>query len=80
MIFYITYYIHTIQCTTLFYILHCILHYIIHYSTRQKGWRRMVLFGLTFNPSGIEVLDLVESVKLTEKVPTEMKKLVRIIL
>ena len=39
----------------------------------------MVLFGLTFNPSGIEVLDLVESVKLTGKVPKEMKKLVRIL-
>ena len=37
----------------------------------------MVLFGLTFNPAGIEVLDLLESIKLSKSVDESMKILGR---
>ena len=42
---------------------------------RRKGWRRMVLFGLTFQPAGINILDSLEALKLTKQVDSEMKKL-----
>ncbi len=44
-------------------------------SNRRKGWRRMVLFGLTFQPAGIKILDSLEALKLTKQVDNEMKKL-----
>jgi hypothetical protein len=44
-------------------------------QNRKKGWRRMVLFGLTFQPSGIKVLDTLASIKMLGQVPAEMKKL-----
>ena len=33
-------------------------------ANRNKGWRRMVLFGLTFQPSGIKVKDTFEAIKM----------------
>ncbi len=44
-------------------------------ASRRRGWRRMVLFGLTFQPSGINVLDSLESLKAAQTVDPEMKKL-----
>ena len=44
-------------------------------ENRRRGWRRMVLFGLTFQPSGINVLDSLESLKAAKAVDPEMKKL-----
>ena len=44
-------------------------------ENRRKGWRRMVLFGLTFQPSGIKVMDTLESIKALDRVSPEMKKL-----
>ncbi len=44
-------------------------------ENRRKGWRRMVLFGLTFQPSGINVLDSIQSLKAAKSVDPEMKKL-----
>lgn len=44
-------------------------------ANRRKGWRRMVLFGLTFQPAGINVLDTLESIKMLKNVPSEMRKL-----
>jgi len=44
-------------------------------ENRKKGWRRMVLFALTFQPSGIKVTDTFEAIKMLDKVPNEMKKL-----
>lgn len=46
-------------------------------ANRRKGWRRMVLFGLTFQPSGIEISDLVQAVRDTSKVSPDMKLLGR---
>lgn len=42
-------------------------------ENRLKGWRRMVLFALTFQPSGIEVLDTLDSIRMINKVPKSMK-------
>lgn len=42
---------------------------------RRKGWRRMVLFGLFFQPSGIDVKDTFEAIKMLKNVAPEMKKL-----
>jgi hypothetical protein len=44
-------------------------------ENRRKGWRRMVLFGLTFNPAGINVKDTFEAIKMLDQVSPEMKKL-----
>lgn len=44
-------------------------------ENRRKGWRRMVLFGLTFQPSGINVTDTFEAIKMLDKVTPEMKLL-----
>ena len=44
-------------------------------ANRRKGWRRMTLFGLTFQPAGIDIKDTFETLKLLDKVPAEMKKL-----
>lgn len=44
-------------------------------ANRMKGWRRMVLFGLVFQPAGIQVKDLGESLKMTSKVSKAMKEL-----
>ena len=44
-------------------------------ANRRKGWRRMVLFGLTFQPSGINVKDTFEAIKALDQVTPEMKKL-----
>ena len=44
-------------------------------ANRRKGWRRMVLFGLTFQPSGIDVKDTFEAIKALDQVTPEMKKL-----
>lgn len=38
-------------------------------ENRRKGWRRMVLFGLTFQPSGIKVMDTFEAIKVPN-IPT----------
>ena len=46
-------------------------------SNRLKGWRRMVLFALTFQPAGIVISDLFDAIKLLPNVTTEMKKLGR---
>ena len=42
-------------------------------ENRLKGWRRMVLFALTFQPSGIEVLDTFDAIKMVDSVPESMK-------
>ena len=44
-------------------------------ENRMKGWRRMVLFGLTFQPSGIEISNFADALKMVKLVPAEMKKL-----
>lgn len=44
-------------------------------DTRRKGWRRMVLFGLTFQPSGIDIKDTFDTLKLLKDVPEDMRKL-----
>eukprot|EP01038_Epipyxis_sp_PR26KG_P005653 gene5653-7807_t len=44
-------------------------------ENRRKGWRRMVLFGLVFQPTGIEVKEFSESFKIAQTVDPEMKKL-----
>ena len=44
-------------------------------ANRRKGWRRMVLFGLTFNPSGIQVMDTLKSVRALDRVSPEMRRL-----
>jgi hypothetical protein len=44
-------------------------------ENRRKGWRRMVLFGLTFQPAGIKVLDSLPALKAARRVDPEMKKL-----
>lgn len=44
-------------------------------ANRRKGWRRMVLFGLTFQPAGIKIQDLSSALKVAKQVSPEMKKL-----
>lgn len=44
-------------------------------ETRRKGWRRMVLFGLVFYPSGIEVSGVKESFNNLKNVNDDMKEL-----
>ena len=44
-------------------------------ETRRKGWRRMVLFGLVFYPSGIEVSGVKESFDNLKEVNDDMKEL-----
>jgi len=44
-------------------------------ANRRKGWRRMVLFGLTFQPAGIKILPTLDALKKTKDVPLEMKAL-----
>lgn len=46
-------------------------------ENRRKGWRRMVLFALTFQPSGIRVLDLSESLKKARNLPAAVRQLGR---
>jgi hypothetical protein len=46
-------------------------------ENRRKGWRRMVLFGLTFMPDGFIVSDLLEAYRNTSQVTPEMKLLGR---
>ena len=46
-------------------------------ENRRRGWRRMVLFGLTFQPSGIRIFDTLDAVKMLDRVPKEMKALGR---
>jgi len=44
-------------------------------ANRRKGWRRMVLFGLTFQPKGINILDTFKAIKMLPFVTQDMKKL-----
>lgn len=44
-------------------------------ENRRKGWRRMVLFGLTFQPAGIDILPLSEAIAMRGSVSPEMKAL-----
>lgn len=44
-------------------------------ENRNKGWRRMVLFGLTFQPSGINVFDTFDAIKMLGQVTPEMTAL-----
>lgn len=44
-------------------------------ETRKKGWRRMVLFGLTFQPSGIKIKSFQNAFNKLDKVPKEMSEL-----
>lgn len=44
-------------------------------ANRLKGWRRMVLFGLTFQPSGIDVQNFKAAWKLLKDVTPEMRAL-----
>lgn len=44
-------------------------------ENRRKGWRRMVLFGLTFQPGGIQVKSLGEVLKQLSNVKPAMKLL-----
>ena len=44
-------------------------------QNRRKGWRRMVLFGLTFQPSGIKITETLEAIKMLKDVPRSMKVL-----
>lgn len=44
-------------------------------ENRRKGWRRMVLFGLTFQPAGIKILELGAALKMIKNVPAEMARL-----
>jgi hypothetical protein len=44
-------------------------------SNRRKGWRRMVLFGLGFQPGGIKIREISDTLKMLNKVPKEMKLL-----
>lgn len=46
-------------------------------ENRRRGWRRIVLFALAFQPGGIKVNDLSEALKKTKNVTTEMSKLGR---
>jgi hypothetical protein len=42
-------------------------------ENRKKGWRRMVLFGLTFQPSGIKVSSTFDAIKMLKNVEPSMK-------
>ena len=44
-------------------------------ENRRKGWRRMVLFGLGFQPGGIKIKNFSESIKMLKLVDPKMKKL-----
>lgn len=44
-------------------------------ENRRKGWRRMVLFGLTFQPAGIDIKDTFETLKVLKDVPDDMRAL-----
>ena len=44
-------------------------------STRRKGWRRMVLFALMFQPSGIDVKDTFAALQMLGDVDPEMRRL-----
>lgn len=44
-------------------------------ENRRKGWRRMVLFALTFQPAGIDIKDTFDALKMLGDVTPEMKKL-----
>lgn len=44
-------------------------------SARQKGWRRMALFGLFFYPSGIDVTGVIEAFSVLPKVSPTAKLL-----
>lgn len=44
-------------------------------EARRKGWRRMTLFALTFNPSGISVSAWSDAIKQTYEVKPTMRKL-----
>eukprot|EP01041_Mallomonas_annulata_P011182 gene11182-23362_t len=44
-------------------------------ENRRKGWRRMILFGLTFQPAGINITDTFEAIKMLKDAPVEMKVL-----
>lgn len=44
-------------------------------ESRRRGWRRMVLFGLLFQPSGITVRDFGEAFREVKKVSPEAKLL-----
>lgn len=44
-------------------------------ENRRKGWRRMVLFGLTFQPGGIVVGDTFDAIKMLGEVSEEMRAL-----
>ena len=46
-------------------------------EARRRGWRRMVLFGLTFQPSGIRIFDTLDAIKMLDLVPKEMRALGR---
>ena len=41
-------------------------------ENRRRGWRRMVLFGLTFMPAGINIFDTAVALKMLDQVPKEM--------
>ncbi|GKZ00141.1 hypothetical protein MPSEU_000967400 [Mayamaea pseudoterrestris] len=44
-------------------------------ATREKGWRRMVQFGLVFFPSQIDVASAAEALVDASKVPNELRNL-----
>lgn len=44
-------------------------------ANRRKGWRRMVLFGLGFQPGGIKIRDISEALMMIKDVPSEMRRL-----
>lgn len=44
-------------------------------ANRLKGWRRMVLFGLGFQPGGIQIRDTYDAIKGLKDVTKDMKKL-----
>jgi hypothetical protein len=44
-------------------------------ETRQRGWRRMVQFGLVFFPSQIEVKTVSQALRESQQVPSPMRNL-----
>lgn len=44
-------------------------------ENRKKGWRRMTIFALTFNPSGIKVNNFINTFKMLKEVSPQMKLL-----
>lgn len=44
-------------------------------NSRRRGWRRMVLFALTFQPSGIDVKDTLAAYREAKKVSPAVRKL-----